>query len=292
MYQKHGQDFGLMPKLWMGLVKIFVGRNPSLYSCQSVLPTLPLPSLDDTLQRYLKTVRPLYNDEEYERVVTDWWEKFVYLRGRSPIMVNSNFYGLDAVFIRPTMKQTARAANIVCATFKYRTELELQQMKPLMVQNLIPLCSSQYERQFNTVRIPGAETDRIVHYPDSHHIAVYHKGRWYQVFMYYKAKLLEPCELQIQLDEIIRDETPPADGEEHLAALTAGDRALWATARESFFRSGCNRSSLAAIEKAAFVLILEDTEFEIGRDSQRFGKQICKAFTDMHALFEEQTGST
>ncbi|CAF3805039.1 unnamed protein product [Rotaria sordida] len=220
------------------------------------------------------------------------------------------------------MKQTARAANIVCATFKYRTELELQQMKPLMVQNLIPLCSSQYERQFNTVRIPGAETDRIVHYPDSHHIAVYHKGRWYQVFMYYKAKLLEPCELQIQLDEIIRDETPPADGEEHLAALTAGDRTLWATARESFFRSGCNRSSLAAIEKAAFVLILEDTEFEIGRvaydgygvsyviaediiffhissrrsspetDSQRFGKQICKAFTDMHALFEEQTGST
>ncbi len=27
----------------------------------------------------------------------------------------------------------------------------------LMVQKLIPLCSSQYERQFNTVRIPGKE---------------------------------------------------------------------------------------------------------------------------------------
>lgn len=27
-----------------------------------------------------------------------------------------------------------------------------------MVQKLIPLCSSQYERQFNTVRIPGKET--------------------------------------------------------------------------------------------------------------------------------------
>jgi len=26
-----------------------------------------------------------------------------------------------------------------------------------MVQKLIPLCSSQYERQFNTVRIPGKE---------------------------------------------------------------------------------------------------------------------------------------
>jgi len=26
--------------------------------------------------------------------VSDWWEEYVYLRGRSPIMVNSNFYGL------------------------------------------------------------------------------------------------------------------------------------------------------------------------------------------------------
>jgi hypothetical protein len=27
-----------------------------------------------------------------------------------------------------------------------------------MVQKLIPLCSSQYERQFNTVRVPGKES--------------------------------------------------------------------------------------------------------------------------------------
>ena len=29
--------------------------------------------------------------------VSDWWEKFIYLRGRSPIMVNSNFYGLVCI---------------------------------------------------------------------------------------------------------------------------------------------------------------------------------------------------
>lgn len=26
--------------------------------------------------------------------VTDWWEEYVYLHGRSPIMVNSNYYGI------------------------------------------------------------------------------------------------------------------------------------------------------------------------------------------------------
>jgi hypothetical protein len=39
--------------------------------------------------------------------------------------------------------------------------------------------------------------DRIIHYSDSHHIAVYHKGRWYKVFMFYKDNLLQPCELQL-----------------------------------------------------------------------------------------------
>lgn len=66
------------------------------------------------------------------------------------------------------------------------------------------------------------------------------------------------------MDEIIRDSIEPAYGEEHLAALTAGERTLWAEARETYFRGGVNRSSLEAIEKAAFVLALDDEEFEIG----------------------------
>ncbi len=66
------------------------------------------------------------------------------------------------------------------------------------------------------------------------------------------------------MDEIIRDATPPAYGEEHLAALTAGERTLWAEARETYFRGGVNRSSLEAIEKAAFILVLDEEEFEIG----------------------------
>ncbi|CAF5130495.1 unnamed protein product, partial [Rotaria socialis] len=38
---------------------------------------------------------------------------------------------------------------------------------------------------------------KIIHYSDSHHIAVYHKGRWFKVFMYYQNNLLQPCELQL-----------------------------------------------------------------------------------------------
>lgn len=68
MYQEHGKPMGVGPKIWGGLVRLFVGRNPSLYSCQSVLPSLPLPSLDETLNKYLRSVRPLYDDAQFHHV--------------------------------------------------------------------------------------------------------------------------------------------------------------------------------------------------------------------------------
>lgn len=67
----------------------------------------------------------------------------------------------------------------------------------IMVQGLVPLCSWQYERIFNTVRVPGIETDRIVHYQDSNHIVVMHKGRYFKVIIHYKGRILRPCEIQM-----------------------------------------------------------------------------------------------
>jgi hypothetical protein len=30
----------------------------------------------------------------YRNQVSDWWEEYIYLRGRGPIMVNSNYYAM------------------------------------------------------------------------------------------------------------------------------------------------------------------------------------------------------
>ena len=68
MYQEHGKSVPLVSKIWGACAKLLVGSNPSLYSCQSLLPSLPLPSLDETLRRYLRTVRPLYDDAEFQRM--------------------------------------------------------------------------------------------------------------------------------------------------------------------------------------------------------------------------------
>lgn len=59
------------------------------------------------------------------------------------------------------------------------------------------------------------------------------------------------------------DKSDTSKCETYLGALTAGDRIPWAQARNKYFSKGVNKSSLAAIEKAAFVVILDDESYEI-----------------------------
>lgn len=44
--------------------KLFVGR---MFSVQDSLPKLPVPALEQTLQKYLRSVRPVLTDEEYAK---------------------------------------------------------------------------------------------------------------------------------------------------------------------------------------------------------------------------------
>ncbi|XP_053251671.1 carnitine O-palmitoyltransferase 1, liver isoform isoform X2 [Podarcis raffonei] len=287
MFAEHGK-LSTGTKIWMTLVKLFSGRKPMLYSFQTSLPRLPVPAIKDTVNRYLESVRPLMNDEEFKRMeglgkdfahnlgpklqwylklkswwatnyVSDWWEEYIYLRGRGPIMVNSNYFAMDFLYFTPTSIQAARAGNAIHSILLYRRKLDRQQIQPLMIYNAIPMCSSQYERLFNTCRLPGTETDTIQHIKDSKHIVVYHKGCYYKVWLYYDGRLLKPREIEQQMQWILDDKSEPQPGEEKLAALTAGDRVPWAKARQTYFARGKNKQSLDAVEKAAFFVTLDDT---------------------------------
>ncbi|KAG5839094.1 hypothetical protein ANANG_G00201280 [Anguilla anguilla] len=267
MYARHGQ-VSWKTRFWMVFVRLFSGRKPMLYSFQNSLPRLPVPSVKDTMQRYLESARPLMDDVQFKRMeglakefektlgpklqwylklkswwasnyVSDWWEEYIYLRGRGPIMVNSNYYAMDFLYVFPTNLQAARAGNSIHAAMLYRRKLDRAQIKPLMLQNTIPMCSAQYECMFNSSRIPGVDTDTLQHVNESKHIVV---------------------EIEQQMERILADKSEPLPGEEMLAALTAGDRVPWANARKTYFGRGKNRQSLDAVEKAAFFVTLDDTE--------------------------------
>jgi hypothetical protein len=67
--------------------------------------------------------------------------------------------------------------------------------------------------------------------------------------------------LEISLQKVIDDESTIQPGEEKLAALTAGDRIPWAKCRQEYFSKGLNKVSLNVIEGAAFVVALDDEDF-------------------------------
>ncbi|XP_052344050.1 carnitine O-palmitoyltransferase 1, liver isoform-like isoform X2 [Oncorhynchus keta] len=288
MFEQRGK-MSNTTKVWVALVRIFSGRQPLLYSYQGSLPNQPVPAVKDTVKRYLESVRPLTTPDEFERMtslatqfesslgnrlqwylklkalwasnyVSDWWEEYIYLRGRSPIMVNSNYYGMDFLYVTPTPIQAARAGNSLHAFLMYRRKLNREELKPWLLMSSVPCCSYQFERMFDSCRIPGTITDTVQHWQDSDYVAVYHRGRYFRLRMYSSSRPLSPREIESQLQRILDDPSPPSPGEEKLGALTAGDRIPWAKARKEYFSLGVNKRSLDCIEKAAFFVTLDDDE--------------------------------
>lgn len=177
-------------------------------------------------------------------------------------MINSNVYCSDNI-AHPTKIQSARAANIIHCFLKFREQIDDESLPPIMAQGMVPLCSWQYKRLFNTTRIPGLVADKVVHFDESHHVAVYHKGCFFKVPIYRKGKLLNPREIQYQLEWILNSTDMSSHAETYLGALTSWNRLKWAEVRDNHFSSGINKTSLNAIESAAFMMTLSDGPFEM-----------------------------
>lgn len=104
--------------------------------------------------------------------MSDWWEKYVYLRGRSPIMINSNYYVVsnptkdivwkghnvhsklitvlfmcitqgDLFMYQTTTSQTARAANLMHRMLLFKEQVDSQDLQPMSIRDTVPMCMSQ-----------------------------------------------------------------------------------------------------------------------------------------------------
>ncbi|CUI12386.1 carnitine O-palmitoyltransferase, putative, partial [Bodo saltans] len=176
----------------------------------NIPPQPPRPQPQETTERYMLSMEPLLNAEE--RVVVeeelagflknegpklqrylkykfwtssnylaDWWLDFVYLRGRDSLMINSNFYGLGLDMELPTKNQAARAAFTAHTLLSVANEIENEKIPPMLIQGLVPMCMQQYVNAFATTRVPKMQQDVLEHHPESRHIIVMHKGRYFKL---------------------------------------------------------------------------------------------------------------
>jgi len=277
--------------LWGLLVRIVSGRGARLYSYQNSLPRMRVPPLKSTVDKFLESVKPIMEAEEFKSMeeksktflstigpklqwilrlkswwapnyCTDWWEKYVYLMGRDPIAINSNYYGMDQGGWVPTRIQTSRAAGITSLMLLFKKLIDSEELDPLVIRKTIPLCMAQYQRMFATARIPKKDQDKIRHHPGSEHIVVLCKGHFYKVFIVdAHGKKLNVLDLQSQFEWISKDaekQQVSSNAELRIAALTATNRNTWAQVRIDHFTVGSNRDSVHAIEEAIMTVILDD----------------------------------
>ena len=173
-------------------------RRPKTYAVQDTLPPLPVPKLRDTFRRFLDSIRPIAEAEQYEQIVQtvqalgaaggagerlqreivrrarslgtqgswieEWWEKEHLLRSRQPLPVFSNWYGLDRPDT-PCMSQSLRAAWLIHGAVRFHRHLSREKLEPLRMMSVVPLCMQQYKRVFNTCRIPCKTRDVLTTYP-------------------------------------------------------------------------------------------------------------------------------
>eukprot|EP00117_Sycon_ciliatum_P044053 scpid30219/ scgid31825/ Carnitine O-palmitoyltransferase 1, liver isoform; Carnitine O-palmitoyltransferase I, liver isoform; Carnitine palmitoyltransferase 1A len=285
LYQEPGKKKGnVVLMLWGLAVRLFTGPNPSLYSFQRCLPRLHVPPLNATMTKFLASMRPLLSKEEHDSLavqahefekghgiqlqrilwlkswwasnyVSDWWEQYVYMMGRSSIAVNSNYYTLDQYNFIPTQNRSARAAGVIWLIANFYDQIEHEGMKPLCIQNLIPLCMEQYARCLATTRIPGKEIDHLRHVDKSKHIVFFYRGMYFRVELYDKKRQrLSPRELQYQIDELVK--LVESGGEKSacgdVASLTGADRITWYETRQLMLQSTTNKKTLEEIETAVF----------------------------------------
>ncbi|KAI8327593.1 acyltransferase ChoActase/COT/CPT [Chlamydoabsidia padenii] len=261
-----------------------------MFQYQANLPKLPVPALDRTLAMYLKTVRPLVSDAEYQQTeeaakefltpggigqelqkrlvarsqdpkivnwMEEWWLDQSYMGYRDSVVINvSYFFAYKDDKVR--RNNVERAAAITTAALEFKKEI-VQKTLPIEYAKGEPLCMDSYKYMFNNCRIPKKPSDIEIAFDpiENTHIIVIRKNRFYFVDVVHNGQQLSTTEIQQQFQRVI-DLAGQSKGLP-LGVLTAEHRNNWTDARESLLAAhGDNKSALEKIESASFVVCLDD----------------------------------
>lgn len=253
------------------------------------LPRLPVPSLEETAKRYLKSVHPLLQPDEYSKTETavkkflepnslaqtlqkrlvarrndpkhknwifDWWNEAAYLSYRDPVIPYvSYFYSFRDD--RRRRNPAKRAAAITTAALEFKRQVDEGGLEPEYMRKR-PISMSSYQYMFNCSRIAAEGVDYPAKFDrtTNEHIVVVRKNQFFKVPTHVDGQQLTTSELEVQFSNIYQRATrSPAVG-----ALTSMPRDAAASARRNLLNaSPANAAALEAIESSSFVVCLDDT---------------------------------
>ncbi|MCO1659555.1 choline/carnitine O-acyltransferase [Pseudonocardia humida] len=270
--------------------------SPRTFGNEDLLPRVPLPTLEETRQRFLEWCSPLLTEEQVaatEAALADfaapdgpgpvlhaalqrydategvhsWLDEFWedrYLGRRDRIALNANFFFL---FADSAQGQVARAAGLVAGALAYKLLIDAEELAPA-VQRGRPLSMEQNRYLFSACRIPGelrdtARTPYTAEWPGpsrERHIVVFHRGNAYRLDVIGEdgaPHTVEEIEAGLRAVTAASEVSGPGPG---VGALTTKARAEWARSRARLLdHDPRNRTALDTVETALLCVCLEDS---------------------------------
>jgi len=252
------------------------------------LPRLPVPTLEETSKRYLKSVHPLLNKSEFEHTqkavaefvkpgsigeqlqkrlharredpkhknwIYEWWNDAAYLAYRDPVVPYVSYF-YSHRDDRRRRNPAKRAAALTSAVLEFKKQVDSGTLEPEYMRKL-PISMESYQWMFNACRIPAKPKDHPVKHDPSEnkHIVVVRKNQFFKVMHEANGQQLNTSELEQQFRRIYeKAEKSPAVG-----ILTTENRDIWTEAREKLLSAhASNATALKAIESASFIVCLDD----------------------------------
>ncbi|XP_063233966.1 carnitine O-acetyltransferase-like isoform X1 [Bacillus rossius redtenbacheri] len=262
---------------------------------------LPVPALDRTLDKFLRSVRPLLSDKEIastEKVVrsfaapngvgrklqklleekasrtdnwlAEWWVRAAYLGFRLPVEVHSSpGIQLPHQSFASQDCHLSFAAHFILGTLDYKRILDENRLpQERMGQQLLDM--SQYYKVFGTCRRPGVPLDSVLFLQPGEqprHIVVAHNNELFSVdVLDERGRPVTHGRLVAQLRSVVEQSERPA---RPVGVLTADHRDTWAAHYQLLAREHENRRPLEALEKSLFVVCLDGPAPGLGAPNQQ-----------------------
>jgi carnitine O-acetyltransferase len=252
------------------------------------LPKLPVPTLEETAARYVKSVHPLVSESEFnhtkkavadfikpggvgeqlqkkliarredpkvENWIYEWWNDAAYLAYRDPVVPYVSYF-YSHRDDRKRRDPAKRAAAISTSILEFKKQVDSKTLEPEYMKKL-PIAMDSYKWMFNCTRIPAKPAD----YPqkfsaeENKHIIAIRKNQFFKILHEVDGKQLNTSELEAQFRRVYeKAEASPAIG-----ALTSENRDIWTDAREKLIAAHPNNAqALKEIDAASFVVCLDD----------------------------------
>ncbi|KAM6895269.1 carnitine O-acetyltransferase-like [Xenentodon cancila] len=279
---------------------------------QRGLPTLPVPPLQQTCERYITALEPIIDTDELKQTkelvkefqkkggvgerlqrglekrarntenwLSEWWVQAAYLDYRMPVVVHSSpGLVLPRMSFNDQEGQIRFAAKLIAGVLDFKTMIDDETL-PVEYMGGKPLCMNQYYEVLSSCRIPGLKRDSVENHakssPPPKHITVVQNFQFFEMDVYDSdGAPLTVDQLCVQLRRICdasQDTTV-----EPVGILTTQHRDSWGEAYLNLIKDKTNKESATAIQRSIFVLCL-DAAMPVMADELH---QSCTAIQMLH----------